>query len=276
MTTVNTKLVPQSQYVFTMEEYRVFVTRYWQWLHQPHGNFREEWIATYNEYLSHLPVYLVARCPICGGRAWDRIDTYSLNGPGWWMVGNRSARFHWSDTLDNMESDCGHAQLMSWCINLNGLTPDDVFVGTQARPFEIESERPCLMLWPMQVEATRTCAVMHALQVGRFDNPKPRHRYTAYFMTYFAEDVKTFRKVAERGDMSVFAFSGVEYDYDLSKWVQAGRLFWLDTSDPELPLRGRTVEAFPYANVQGHGKDGSIKIIDGQAKFMSNDPAQYK
>ncbi len=128
----------------------------------------------------------------------------------------------------------------------------------------------------MQVQETRTSAVIHALPIGRYNDPQPQHHYTVYFITYFAEDVQVFRRVAERGDMSIFAFEGVEYDFDLVKWVQVGQLFWLDTRDPELPLRGGLVSAFPYGHVQGHGEDGSIEIIDGQAKFMSNDPAQYK
>ncbi len=262
----NADSIPQPKHVFTMAEYQAFVKRYWEWLHRPHNDFREEWISFYDEYLNQLPVYIVARCPFCGGRAWDKVDTYSLNGPGWWMLESPDARFHWSDTLDKMESDCGHAQLMSWSINLNDRIPDDVFVGTAKRPFEISSERPRLMLWPMQVTATRTCAVIHALPIGRFDDAQPQHRYTAFFVTYFAEDATVFREAAERGDMSIFAFQGIAYDFDLIKWVKAKRLFWLKPSDPSLPLQHSLVEAFPYGNVQGLGLEERIKIIDGQVK----------
>jgi len=278
----SSKAIPQPQHIFTTAEYRELLERYRLWKGEQdrvqlqsdkfdkerYLTWKKELLSFYDEYLSHLPTYLLARCPICGGRVWDKVDTYSLNGFGWWGYGSPDARFHWSDTQDKLESDCGHAQLMTWSINLNGLTPDDVFIGTPRRPFEINSERPRLMLWPMEVQATRTCAVIHALPIGRFDDPQPQHRYTAYFVTYFAEDVRVFRDVAERGDMSIFAFQVVEYDFDLVKWVRAGRLFWLDPNDPELPLRGGPVEAFPYANVQGRGEEERLKIIDGQVKVI--------
>jgi hypothetical protein len=51
--------------------------------------------ALLDAYLARLPTYLLARCPLCGGRVWEAIDTYSLKGPAWHDKQNEPGGVGW-------------------------------------------------------------------------------------------------------------------------------------------------------------------------------------
>ncbi|MCC6605910.1 MAG: hypothetical protein IT327_22070, partial [Anaerolineae bacterium] len=180
---------------FFMQEYKKFLQHYStleksEKLH----DFLEQLDPLCHEYRSRLPIYLLARCPICGGRVHEPIDTYSLNGPGWKAPGGRG--FGWYGTVPiaspqgtfpqsdvSYDAECDHAKIVSVMVNLNGIQPDDVSQNVQ-----ISSERPFVM--PPILKLENTYAVIHALPVGRFDDDEPQHHYTAYFVTYFSNAEK--------------------------------------------------------------------------------------
>ncbi|MCC6605293.1 MAG: hypothetical protein IT327_18945, partial [Anaerolineae bacterium] len=174
---------------FKMSNYKEFVQRYAVVKHEALNNaqyFLEKTKALDKEYLHRLPSYLLARCPICGGRLHEPIDTYSLNGIGWHYTKRGFGWFGTRDDLQNSvsyDAECNHAKIVSVMVNLNGIQPDDVSQNVQ-----ISSERPFVM--PPILKLENTYAVIHALPVGRFDDDEPQHHYTAYFVTYFSNAEK--------------------------------------------------------------------------------------
>jgi hypothetical protein len=213
------------------------------------------------EYRARLPFYLLARCPICGGRVAEAIDTYSLNGLGW--IGSGNAGFGWYGLLGHpshpsYEAECEHVKVMALAVNLNGWQPEDVLQEVWIGP-----EKPFVMLPLIKID--QTFAVIHALQVGNYNNLAAHLPYTVYFITYFTGNVTAFNEVIGRFDQDRSRVQIGTADYDLTKWVEAGKLFWLDPNDPALPLRNRPAEEFPYGGVEG--LEGICVIRDGQLKL---------
>lgn len=242
--------------LFTAPEYKQFLWHYSaleksEKLHE----FLEKVESLCHEYRSRLPVYLLARCPICGGRVYEPIDTYSLNGIGW-RSPNRG--FGWFGTVPvpslqrtipqsdvSYDAECDHAKIVSVMVNLNGVQPDDV-----TQEVWIGSERPFVISPVLNLE--HTYAVIHALSIGRFDESEPQSHYTAYFVTYFTDvDRQLFDKVMQPAHEEYSLILIDWADYDLMKWVKRGKLYWLDKNDPDLPLRNRPIDDFPYGAVKG-------------------------
>jgi hypothetical protein len=147
---------------------------------------------------------------------------------------------------------------MAVAVNLNGRQPDDVF-----QEVWTGSEKPFVMRPLIQVD--RTFAVIRALYLGDYNDLAAPPPYTIYFMTYFSGDAAAFDRIIKPFDQER---SRVQYgtaDYDLIRWVEAGKLFWLDPADPSLPLRNKPVEEFPYGNVEG--LEGLCVIRNGQLKL---------
>jgi len=261
--------------LFTPTTYREFVERYREvdrenaalsYVNPQHRERKEHlqqllWAKMPDEYRARLPLYLLARCPICGGRVAEVIDTYSLNGLGW--IGSGNAGFGWYGLLGHpshpsYEAECHHVKVMATAVNLNDRPPTEVFHEVWIGP-----EKPFVMR-PL-IEAEQIFAVIHALPVGDYNNLAGRPPYTLYFITYFAGDEATFDEIILPFDQ---ARSRVQYgtaDYDLIKWVMAGKLFWLDPHDPDLPLCNRPPEKFPYGKVEGF--EGQCVIRDGKLKL---------
>jgi hypothetical protein len=261
--------MPQPENLFTLETYKELIERLRQvrtednslTYQNPDHRKRKDFLgeqrfnAIPQEYRARLPVYLLARCPFCGGRVWEAIDTFSLNGLGWMGA---PVGFGWYGSR-SYQADCAHVEIVAYGVNLNGLRPDDVFQGVP-----LGSEKPFVMTPVIELE--QTYVVIHALPVGRYDDPEPLPRYTVYFTTYFTSNKTAFEAVVQpfHEDYSLVQY-GVA-DYDLLKWVEAGKLFWLDPADPELPLRNQPVEAIPYGNVEG--LEGLRVIRNGRLKLQ--------
>jgi hypothetical protein len=261
--------------LFTPTTYREFVERYQavnrenaslSYANPLHRERKEHvqhilWADMPREYRARLPFYLLARCPICGGRVGEVIDTYSLNGLGWGGPGG--AGFGWygalgHDSRPSYEAECRHVKVMATAVNLNGRQPAEVFHEVWIGP-----EKPFVMV-PL-IEAEQIFAVIHALQVGDYNDLTARPPYTVYFITYYAGDEATFDEIIKPFDQER---SRVQYgtaDYELIKWVEAGKLFWLDPNDPALPLRNRPVAEFPYGKIEG--LEGLCVIRDGRQKL---------
>ncbi|MBC7252203.1 MAG: hypothetical protein H5T62_18240 [Anaerolineae bacterium] len=285
MTILGISPMPQPENVFTIAEYRVLIERYEQIFEEKLTLFKqgdklglsleqqrarnaflwEQARSLSTEYYARLPIYLLARCPICGGRVWEAIDTFSLNGPGW-ISGPTG--FGWSGSgQQSYQSECEHVQIVAYCVNLNGLEPDDIFITTHNRWVNLGPEVPYVMRSPLSLD--ETYVVIHALPVGRYDDAEPQPRYTVYFTTYFTIHKQEFDNVIRSLRIHHARITPMDADYNLVKWVKAGKLFWLDSDDPELPLRNRPVEVFPYANVQGD-PDPWRRIVNGRVDTLAS------
>jgi hypothetical protein len=221
--------------------------------------FLEQFRLLRKEYFQRLPVHLVAQCPYCGSRILQSVDSFSLIG--FYPLLNMTELYRdpeWSASRPPRQR-CRHALLATVSVNLNGLIPDDLPAWALQRKWGKLDSAPRVMVWPLI--ARQTSAVIHALPIGRLNDPEPADHYTAYFVTYFADDATNLytEEMWVPNDLGGPATEGVYYDPDLIKWVKAGRLFWLDPDEPDRLVRG-TVEAFPYANIQ---PQGWYEIVEG-------------
>ena len=257
---------------FTFESYKTFVsqvesmaTRY----RTPLGNVsvgnvpKRLAVELPPLYQSNLPVYVLARCPICGGRVSEPVDTFSLSGLGWWL--SESSGFGWlgrrisqarnlkaliapREGGPSYRAECEHARAVTYGVNLHGIIPDDV---QMTEYIVIGSGRPGV-LRPF-MERAGSYAVVHALPVGRLDDVAWQPRYTAYFVCYFAEEAGAFEEsLAPQdwyGDKFVWPYD--QMDYDLVPWLEKGKLFWIGPEGEGYPLQQGPVGEFPYGNVEG-------------------------
>lgn len=241
--------------LFTFEEYKHFVRDFHEHRFERPIDTRME---MRDEYRSRLPVYLLARCPICGGKVTEPIDTFSFCGPGW---GKRSRGYGWFGTIEegwdpvkrrywqkpSYTAECQHAKIVEWGVNLNGIEPTDVTF----QDIYIYHEIPLLLAVLMEAEGV--FAVMHTLPIGRFDDTQPTPRYTAFFTTYFTANNAAYEQamqtVSEYGEGSI---ATPPYDSDLEKYLQSKRLYWLDDATSDLKLRNEPTQDFPYRHVTGH------------------------
>lgn len=276
----------QPEGVFTLDEYKDFVKEYHtsrqEYFELSYQNpsqkerkdlLKEQLKSMRLEYRSRLPFYLLARCPICAGKVWEAVDTYSLNGPGW--IGAKRG-YGWYGTIPTVRrraypvgerlhyrAECEHVRIVVVGVNLNCKRPDDIF-----QRVEIGSERPFIMVPIMKLQ--QASAVIHTLPVSRFDDPELRHHYTVHFTTYFTRDKDEFDKLMqpayEERTRVVYSWA----DYDLRKWVEKGQLSWLDRGKPDLPLCNRPVSEFPYSSMRGY--EGRCVIFDGQLEYVGSRP----
>jgi hypothetical protein len=257
MTLTNEAPTTSSVSGFTMPEYRQVVRQYqhvleqyWKQTRQAPGGLErrdmlEEMLTSLGrKYRTRLPVYLLARCPFCGGVVREAIDTYSLNGlvtHGWCGTGPDGLGW-WGN--GSYQAECEHVRIVAYCISLGDLVPDDVFYDVSLGP-----EVPYVMQEPLR--APDSTVVLRALPVGRFDDDQPQHRYTAYFMSYFVvSEEALWEALREWQDYGMVRYDE-HLDFDLRPYIERGQLYWLDPDDPDLPLRNQPVGACPYLDLPG-------------------------
>ncbi len=211
------------------------------------------------EFRTRLPLHMLAICPYCGSKVLQPFDSFSLaglysdfevteiymGGPEWF-------------SRTGPGGNCAHALFTTLFINLNNLIPDDLpawlfglgRLGNRALPLD---SSPSVVVWPLI--ARRTSAVIHALPIGRLDDPRLIHRYTAYFVTYFADDGSNLlsdEKMWVSGSWAIPATGGVYIDFDLHRWIEVERLFWVNPTNMH-ELSRSPISAFPYGNIEPKG-----------------------
>ena len=223
-------------------------------------------------YQRRLPRYLLARCPICGAAYVGIVDTHSLipwRGVG---AGSREGFFRDSKQLDKVEvkkraerieegtvshTDCRHFVGMQLFINLNGVEPTEKTYFSN-RMSEIPFVMPLFLSYKYDFESY---VVIHSLAICRIEERQFVPRYSLYVLTYYSTQPFTLwewrrREQRKEGhfppDMYTWSYvKDVPEAKDLPLWVRKGKLLWLDLEQDHLPLKGRAVEVFPYANIEG-------------------------
>ncbi len=218
------------------------------------GAYLQQFREMRDEYISRLPLHLLAPCPYCKARVLQPVDSFSLAsfypllnvadiylGGSEWISSPRPRRL------------CRHALLATVSLNFNNLIPNDLPQWMLQRKWNWIASSPRIMVWPLI--AQRTSAVIQTLPIGRLDDPELIHRYTAYFTTYFASDLSNLKTKGlwVSGDMGRPATEGVYYDPNLIKWVKAKRLFWLALDAPAHLVSGPE-NRFPYVDIQPQGR----------------------
>lgn len=211
-------------------------------------------------YRARLPVYQLARCPICGQYVTEAVDTFSLMGVGWWWdeplgfgwfgrkaldVDTQSSHLNIVKTNGvSYQTACQCVCALTYGVNLQGQQPTDVtnnFVW-------LSSEKPGLFKPFMDLSGSY--AVICTLPIGEWGVSSWQAKYTAWFVTYFHQTPQMFNQLfsdKNQPHQPDFKWDYDRMDYNLTPWVEAGKLYWLDGTTlrrdiqaPAFGLRGVT------------------------------------
>lgn len=221
-------------------------------------------------YWEVMPIYEYAECPICHTRISDPGDTYSIR------VWGRTSDEILLDALYGVAEDvpigprCPHFLGMTHYANLHGHRPDE-----QDNFTNYAGELPFITprLVPEDIESY---AVLHALPICRIEGGRFVPRYTVFVLTYFARDPRRVLRRIYRA-LDSLTYDGYRHldpvgtSTDLTPWVQAGKLGWLDFSEPGLPLRiGQGLTIHPvYQNIPGQSEAYSYYPGKADTKVLS-------
>ena len=164
-------------------------------------------------------------------------------------------------------------------LNLHGILPTEML--------NIDNEAggvPFITPW-MMPENLETCAVIHALPICRIEGEAFVPRYTLFILAYFSpepeavirqhyatewERGKDDREFHPRslGTPFIATSPDGQHLYDLQAWAQAGKLGYLDFTDPTLPLRIGKHLQLPTLYQQIAGRQGAYRWRDGHMTYF--------
>lgn len=216
-------------------------------------------------FLDNIPSILISQCPFCERELWMPAGAMFSLMDGFWFRAYSDGR---SDIGDE-GSVCEHLFCIDGGLHLNGYTPvwehtssgmgkdwDYIWLAS-----EVPFVKPRVMYLPGMV------AVMTDFPVAE--------QYTAYPVVYFAKEAP-YPRYRENGFCIPWATkayadaggglvaNGYREDaqeYDLLKWLEQNKLYWLDTQHDAHRLIQGTVETFPYLNLSG--RQHPYKIVEG-------------
>lgn len=257
--------------LFTWENYHEFIQQHDHLRSQrgsiqlgrgriPAGLNKQVFMELPQMYRARLPVYLLARCPICNQNVTEPVDTFSLMGVGWWWdeplgfgwfgrsavdVDTQGSHLNINKTSGvSFQTTCPCVRALTYGVNLQGQQPSDVtnnFVW-------LSSEQPGL--FKPFMDLPDSYAVISTLSVGEWGASSLQAKYTAWFVTYFNKAPQTFDPLFPDNNQPSqphFKWDYDHMDYDLVPWMEAGKLFWLDGNTlsqnlqaPIFKLRGVT------------------------------------
>jgi hypothetical protein len=237
--------LPQPKMLFTWETYRNYILA-----NEPLRTKVpfERWVDITREYMERLPHYVIARCPECGGQITEPVDTFSLNGLDWGLMGNNGMGWAQISYKWKKLRYCDHVRIISWFLNLNGLRPDDLFDHKQI--YRPGPEVPSLAVIPATAPGVRV--VMQHLPIGRFGDAAPTPRYSLYYLSYFASNSRAFEgAIGDYFPTYSLERMDTERDFDLARHARTGRLLWIDPDSPDQQLVGVKDAPFPYGSIRG-------------------------
>ena len=217
---------------------------------------KELTVEMYNQIMSSrfyspewqsLPAYIIARCPYCLVTNIEKLNTYTTYK--WSMVFPHNSVKESVYSLELVEHHCEHFSLVQSFLNVDmydGYSPDPGYVS----PYVIGH----------LIQADLSLAVMHALPICRIENNDFIPRYTLFMISYFSEYPQEVVRAVQAYNSRWYSLEasgtlylplqfGRKYWADLLLWVREGKLYWVDSDDPNLSIRTHDVDAFPYGNL---------------------------
>ena len=190
-----------------------------------------------NAYEDSLEFSDISRNPFTGEALSYRIDTAGLDGL-WW---------DYELPVRPFEYAIAGFWSISGALRLNGKTEDF--------PFKCKPGPDVPFLFKELIEIPELVAVISQLEIGN---------HTGYPIVYFTESELEgyFNYNSWGANYGISYDSSYSYrwfnhsyltedcDFDLEKWIKAGKLFWIAPGDSELKLMN-TVENCPYLNLAG-------------------------
>lgn len=218
-------------------------------------------------FLRRKPLVLVSRCPYCMRAILVKVGVFSLLDRFWYHV--------YSDGREEVSEDslCKHLFCLDGALNLSGHQPAEAIAPITVSNNTIWMAAEVPFVKPRVLNLPTVVAVIHSFPVA--------DKYTAYPIVYFAEKQPSQEEFCIgwarqeyvdhlEGDKPII-FVGRRtdaQDYELGKWVEQGKLLWLDPTDDEHPLVRGPVGAFPYGNLPGRRNPYTIK--DGKVRNLRN------
>jgi hypothetical protein len=225
-----------------------------------------------------LPVVMISICPYCQQEVWTRVGIYSLTSSQWYLGNGDGCSRVVKGTA------CEHLFCIDGALNLNGHQPIEAHA-----PVTTVTNRSIYMaagvpfVKPRVLNLPTMLAVIHSFPVAE--------KYTAYPVVYFAQEMpsqddfcipwacteyvdfhhKSNRQLKSKDHPKVVMIakrSDVQ-DYDLQKWVDKKKLFWVDPITENGLL---TKKEFPYASEVG--KRHPYCIRDGVLTDLPNPVAR--
>ncbi|MCB0049589.1 MAG: hypothetical protein KDE24_08610 [Caldilinea sp.] len=245
------KTIAHLRATFTPEEYLALMNR----IRQSRRLFSEK--DEVKTFWNRLPIYLFARCPLCGGEFTSPADTHSLFE---WLTTPNSGRYIFSWQLQ--KEGCFHFTGVQTFIHLNNQVPKEI------KYFSGECGDIPIVLPELLRDEFHASAVMHSLPICRVEGNEFVPSYSLYTVTYYSDAPGEARPRSydlrfpgegdeESGPLPLFDSSArirrEPLVADLRHWVERGKLHWLDLEDPALPLKYGPAGDFPYAGIQGFG-----------------------
>lgn len=191
----------------------------------------------WDRYVASVPVLPISRCPFTGAEVTHSLDTAGLDGL-WW---NYEAPARPSETLPRTYFALAGAVRLG--------EPLESF------PFQCMPGPEVPYVVPRLLARPEVRAVVSSVQVGP---------HTAYPIFYFADPFTGYISRVNTWGTAEFWFDGpdgrqvwdsvdderADFDFDLERWIQAGKLLWIAPGDARLTLRSHT-RACPYIGLRG-------------------------
>ena len=208
-----------------------------------------------DRYVNMTPVVPMSRCPYTREVAYHSIDLYGLDGP-WW---------DYSKPLRPVEDLPVTFFTVTGSMKLGENVEN---TRQQARP---GPEAPYVIKQLIGVPGIK--AVISTVKVGD---------HTGYPVFYYSENVNPEVEPARNWGQYMWQRmdrdgryvhlvpdeTEFDYDFDLTKWVKEGKLYWIAPSDPTFTLRNG-VDDCPYLSIGG-GHEFQI-IIDGEVTIQTEE-----
>jgi hypothetical protein len=189
-------------------------------------------------YVARTPRPVLSRCPFSGVEVRHSLDTFGLDGL-WW---NNDTTARPTESLPKTFFALAGAVKLA----------DEI----ENAEFLVKPGPEVPYVTPRLLEKPEIQAVVSSIKVGK---------HTAYPVFYFADPtpwnvlrVNTWGKnlfefIDASGELR-WAQAYIEredYDFDLAKWLDAGKLFWIAPDDPNMRLHGDSRRC-PYLDLPGN------------------------
>lgn len=215
------------------------------------------------EMARRLPSVMISRCPYCQISVWMGVGIFSLRDEFWYHTYSNGKEEVSEDSL------CPHLFCVDGALNLNGHQPNEAVVpATIVTNDRITMAAEVLFVKPRLLKLPGMVAVIHSFPIAG--------KYTAYPVVYFAEQQPNHTEFGigwariehvdsagirgpGGGSVVITGRRSDKQDYELEKWVERDKLFWLGPEQEDCPLVHNPVSAFPYSNLPGRRHPYYIK-----------------
>ena len=202
--------------------------------HKPPRARQSELLRAYREGLPPVPL---SRCPFTQALYSPAFDSFGLDGP-WWDYYAAQRPF---------AEPPGHWIALTGAIHLDPKVENVPFlcIPGPAVPY----------VYPRLLEHDSVKAVLYSLPVGR---------HAAFPVVYFAAEwplglrmpnlwgANCYHTFSTEGDAGWYESYDrlADWDFDLAKWIQAGKLLWIAPGDPQMTLQP-SAAGCPYLDLPG-------------------------